>query len=163
MKCAERTGLGPNRTRLHTIKSGPVRSGSVRSGSVRSGPVRSSPFRRTSTGSCPDLDRTGSQALRLTVFDVHHRSRGLSSLSKFVVILRVRRNFRSPSSLLKSVVVLQVHRCYRSSLSRLLFLKPIISRAAEAGSWYWSTEPGQVGCIRTKSTSMPVQCQSKPK
>ena len=66
-KCAERTKLEPNRIGLHTIKS--------------------VSFRWTSTISCPDSDRTGVgfTSTRLTVFDIHHRSRGLSSLSKFVV------------------------------------------------------------------------------
>ena len=94
MKCVERTRLGPNQTEIKSV-----------------------PLWRTSTGSCQDLDRTGVgfASTRHTVFDVHHRSQGLSSLSKFVVILWVCRNSRSPSSLLKSVVVLQVHCCYRSS------------------------------------------------
>ena len=135
MKCAERTGLGPNRTGLRPNQTGLYS-------------IKSVPLRWTSIGSSPDLDRTGVgfTSTRLTVFDVHHRSRGLSSLSKFVVILRVRRNSRSPSSLLKSVVILQVQ-IHRSSSSRLLLLKPIILHAAEVRSCYWSTEPGCIQCM----------------
>ena len=118
----------PNQTGLHTIKSVPLQ--------------------RTSTGSCPDLERTrvGFASIRLAVFNVHHCSWGLSSLSKFVVILGVccTCNSRSPSSLSKSLVVLHVTRCYRSSSSRLLLLKPIISRAARASLVHYclQTLPG---------------------
>ena len=143
-KWSARRGPDQTRTGLHTIKSVPLR--------------------RTSTGSCPKLDHTrvGFASTRLTVFNVHHCSQGLLSLSKSVVIPRVSHNLRSPSSLSKSAVILQVHHCYRSSSSHLLLLKPIISCAAEVRSCYWSTEPGQVGCIRTKSTSMHVWCRLKP-